>query len=147
MNKGSDDEHAEQVPEEPREMRKSPRFPLEGYEVVLWKKTLLSRIGIGRKNLADDLLNLSSGGSRLIVNGNLKQTSTVMLRVRLPKFDDVLEVEGKIVQIHHVKGTQAQQEIGIEFSNLTPKQTTLIRNMERWFSSEEFRKRHDRKQI
>jgi hypothetical protein len=123
------------------ELRRHPRFRAEDASAQLFVKGFLTTLGIGRKNEAQTAINLSEGGALLLIHTRLKVGSPVQVRIKLEKYQDVIEADGTVRWCFQSAREQSDFYAGVEFRSLPPAQAALIGKMRSWFTSPEYKQK------
>jgi Tfp pilus assembly protein PilZ len=123
------------------DLRRSARFHIDDAITLVYNKTLLSGLGIGRSNEARAAVNLSEGGILIQTHDRVKNGTSVKVRLDLEKFKDVIEAEG-VVQLC-VKGASENSGYyaGIRFTQLPEQAKAKIARLRGYFTSPEYRSR------
>lgn len=123
------------------ELRQHVRFRIEDAKTEIYLKGFLTRMGIGRRNEARVAVNLSEGGLLVSTHQKLAPGAKVQLRIEMEKFKDVIETDGEVRWCYVSARNAAEYYTGIQFTKLTPAQTTKINQMRAWFTSPEFKQK------
>ena len=121
------------------ELRRHVRFVPEKASAELYLKSFLTTIGIGRKNEAQYVVNLSESGALIVLSSKLPSGTKVQIRIEMEKFKDVIEAEGEIRWCYQSARDATEYFAGIMFRNLPPIQATRISKMRDWFTSPEYK--------
>jgi len=123
------------------DLRSSERFPLVDAVPLVYPKTFLSLLGIGRSNEARAAVNLSAGGILIRTGGRLKNGTPVKIRLRLEKFKDVIEAEGIVRWCSKGAGKGAEYYAGIRFTRVPDPAALKISRLRGYYTSAEYRAR------
>ena len=120
------------------ELRSSQRFRVDGIVPTVYEKSVLSTVGIGRKNQARSAINLSEGGILIRVHDRLKIGTSVRVKLEIEKFNDVIEADG-IVRWCFQSATDATDfYAGLQFLKLPSKIVNKIARLRSYFTSPEY---------
>ena len=123
------------------ELRRSIRFQLEGAVTLVYKKNLLSTLGIGRVNEARAAINLSEGGILIRTRDKVKNGTKVKVRLELEKFKDVIEAEGVVRWCFRGAAEGSDYFAGIRFTDVPDAAAAKISQLRGYFTSPEYRTR------
>ena len=123
------------------DLRGSERFPIEDAVPLVYAKTFLSMLGIGRSNEARSAVNLSAGGILVSTRGRLRNGTKVRIRLHLEKFKDVIEAEGIVRWCSKGAGEGADYYAGIRFTRVPDPAALKISRLRGYFTSAEYRAR------
>jgi hypothetical protein len=124
------------------ELRRSTRFHIDDAVTLVYKKTLLSTLGIGRKNEARVAVNLSEGGILIRTHDRVKNGTKVKIRLDLEKFKDVIEAEGVVRWCFKGTGEGSEYFAGIRFTHVPEEAAAKISRLRGYFTSPEYRSRN-----
>ena len=116
------------------ELRRSTRFHIDDAVALVYKKTLLSTLGIGRTNEARAAVNLSEGGILIRTHNRVKNGMKVKIRLDLEKFKDVIEVEGVVRWCFKGAGEGSEYYAGIRFTYVPEQAATKISRLRGYFT-------------
>ena len=120
------------------ELRSTQRFRVDGINPVVYEKSMLSTVGIGRKNQARSAINLSEGGLLIRSHDRLKIGTSVRVRLEIEKFNDVIEADG-IVRWCFQSATDATDfYAGLQFLKLPSSIVNKIARLRSYFTSPEY---------
>ena len=117
------------------ELRKDTRFSVDEVIPLVYVKGLLTSIGIGRTNQAQEAMNLSEGGILVRTKQKLKSGMRVKVRLQIEKFKDVIEAEGKVRWCFQQAQDKSDYFAGIQFANLGPGVAAKISSLRGYFTS------------
>jgi Tfp pilus assembly protein PilZ len=123
------------------DLRRSARFQLEDAVTLVYKKTLLSALGIGRTNEARAAVNLSEGGILVRTHDRVKNGTKVRIRLEIEKFKDVIEAEGVVRWCFQGAGEGSDYYAGIRFTHVPEQAAAKISRLRGYFTSPEYRSR------
>jgi len=123
------------------ELRTSTRFQIDEATTLVYKKGLLTGLGIGRNNEARAAVNLSEGGILVRTHDRLKSGTKVRVRLEIEKFKDVIDAEGVVCWCFQSASDQDDYYAGIRFSKLSPKVASKISRLCGYFTSPEYKQR------
>ena len=123
------------------DLRRSTRFQIDDAVTLVYKKTLLSGLGIGRTNEARAAVNLSEGGILVRTHDRVKNGTTVKVRLELEKFKDVIEAEGVVRWCFKGAGEGGDYYAGIRFTRVPEAAAAKILQLRGYFTSPEYRSR------
>jgi Tfp pilus assembly protein PilZ len=123
------------------ELRSSERFPVDDAVPLVYRKTLLSALGIGRSNQARAVVNLSAGGLLIRTRDRVQHGTAVKVRLHLEKFGDVIEAEGVVRWCSQAAGEGADYYAGIRFTRVPDPAAMKISRLRGYFTSAEYRTR------
>jgi len=124
------------------DLRRSTRFHVDDAVALVYKNTLLSRLGIGRTNEARAAVNLSEGGILIRTHDRLKNGTKVRVRLELEKFKDVIEAEGIVRWCFQAAAEGADYYAGIRFTHVAEEAAAKISRLRGYFTSPEYRSRN-----
>src|SRR6187401_3295342 len=110
------------------ELRSSQRFRVDGIVPTVYEKSLLSTMGMGRKNQARAAINLSEGGILIRVHDRLKIGTSVKVRLEIEKFNDVIEADGVVRWCFQSATDATDFYAGLQFLKLP---TTIVNKIAR----------------
>ena len=123
------------------ELRSSERFPIDDAVPLVYPKTFLSTLGIGRSNEARAAVNLSAGGLLIRTRDRLRNGTPVKIRLHLAKFKDVIEAEGIVRWCSKGAGEGTDYYAGIRFTRVPDPEALKISRLRGYFTSPEYRTR------
>lgn len=123
------------------DLRGSERFPIEDAVPLVYPKTFLTTLGIGRSNEARSAVNLSAGGILISTRDRLRNGTKVRIRLHLEKFKDVIEAEGIVRWCSKGAGEGADYYAGIRFTWVPDPAALKISRLRGYFTSAEYRTR------
>jgi hypothetical protein len=126
---------------EKSDLRRSTRFHIDDAITLVYKKTLLSGLGIGRSNEARAAVNLSEGGILIRTNDRIKNGTSVKVRLDLEKFKDVIEAEGVVQWCFKGSGENSGYYAGIRITRVPEQASAKIARLRGYFTSPEYRSR------
>jgi hypothetical protein len=118
--------------------RRAARFDVHGARAELRRAGITALLG-GR--VEGEVVNLAEGGIRVIVPKELPAGRKVRCRVRLERFEDPLDVKGRILWCRRDLMSETGFLVGIAFQDPEPRQARKISAMREWFSSPDFKRR------
>jgi hypothetical protein len=121
------------------ELRRHVRFVPEKATAQLYLKGFLTTIGIGRKNEAQYVVNLSESGALIVLSSKFQAGTKVQVRIEMEKFKDVIEAEGEIRWCYQSARDATEYFAGVMFRNLPSLQAMRIAKMRDWFTSPEYK--------
>ena len=124
-----------------QDLRKCLRFRVDDASATMYLQGFFTSIGLGRVNKARAAINLSEGGTLLLVRDRIEPKTKVLIRIEMERFEDVIEVEGVVKWCGQSGKSDKDYYAGIEFRNLTPADSKKIANMREWFISPEYKTR------
>jgi hypothetical protein len=130
-----------------RELRKHPRFKIEGVIPTVHVRGLLSSFGLGSRVKAIDAADLSEGGALIVVDRRVKPGTIVWVRLEFPKYSDKIESEAEVRWSFQDARNPEQFFIGVMFKGLGDEQAAKIAVMRRWFTSPEYRAKTTRRWV
>jgi Tfp pilus assembly protein PilZ len=120
------------------ELRGSQRFRVDGIVPMVYEKSLLSTMGVGRKNQALAAINLSEGGCLIRTTGRLKIGTAVRVRLEIEKFNDAIEADG-VIRWCFQSATDAKDfYAGLQFLKLPSTIVNKIARLRSYFTSPEY---------
>ena len=123
------------------ELRTSTRFHIDDATTLVYKKGLLTGLGIGRTNEARAAVNLSEGGILVRAHDRLKSGTKVRVRLEIEKFKDVIDAEGVVCWCFQSASDQTDYYAGIKFSKMSPQVASKISKLCGYFTSPEYKSR------
>ena len=123
------------------ELRNSTRFHVDDAVTLVYKKGLLSNLGIGRTNQARAAVNLSEGGILIRTTERMKSGTKVRIRLEIEKFKDVIDAEGLVCWCFQSAREESDFYAGIRFSKLSTEAASKIARLRGYFTSPEYRQR------
>jgi PilZ domain len=123
------------------ELRRSARFHIDDTVTQVYRRTLLSALGIGRLNEACAAVNLSEGGILISSRDRLGSGTRVSVRLDIGRFQDVIEAEGVVRWCFQGAGDDAGYFAGIRFTKVPPAAVVKIVGLRGYFTSPEYRRR------
>ena len=120
------------------ELRSTQRFRVDGSVPMVYEKSLLSTLGVGRKNQALAAINLSEGGCLIKTMGKLKIGTPVHVRLEIEKFNDAIEADG-VIRWCFQSATEAKDfYAGLQFLKLPSTIVNKIARLRSYFTSPEY---------
>ena len=120
------------------ELRSSQRFRVDGIVPTVYEKSLLSTMGVGRKNQARAAINLSEGGILIRVHDRLKIGTSVRVRLEIEKFNDVIEADGVVRWCFQSASDATDFYAGLQFMKLPTSIVNKIARLRSYFTSPEY---------
>jgi hypothetical protein len=120
-------------------LRRHPRFSVDGAGATLYFKGVLSLVGLGGSSKARGLLNLSEGGALLICTEEAAPGRKVKVRVDMEKYQDVFEAEGVVKRCSRSARREGEFHIGLQFTDVDGAQKRKLVKMREWFTSPEYK--------
>ena len=118
--------------------RRHARFDVHGARAELRRAGLIALLG-GR--IEGEVVNLADGGIRVIVAREIPAGRKVRCRVRLERFEEPLDVTGRVLWCRRDLMSETGFLVGIEFLSPEPRQARKIAAMREWFNSPDFQRR------
>jgi Tfp pilus assembly protein PilZ len=129
------------TPGKKSELRSSLRFRLDDAVTLVYKKGLLTSLGIGRTNQARAAVNLSEGGILVRSTDRMKSGTKVRVRLEIEKFKDVIDAAGVVCWCFKSANDGSDYYVGIRFSKLPAPAAAKIARLRGYFTSPEYRQR------
>ncbi|OHB71618.1 MAG: hypothetical protein A2W23_01165 [Planctomycetes bacterium RBG_16_43_13] len=133
--------HRQVTQKEPvgRERRRWIRFSISDYAFTCRKKDIFGLLTL-RRNIADTLSDISTGGVRFITREHLRKGHKVYIKIALDKFGDTIEAIGKVKWVRDIpksikSNRPAEYFIGAEFIKISDEDIKRIEHMRSWFTS------------
>lgn len=123
------------------DLRTSTRFHVDDAVTLVYKKGLLSALGIGRTNQARATVNLSEGGILVRTHEPMESGTKVKVRLEIEKFKDVLQAEGVVRWCFQNSREQSTYYAGIRFTHVPAPVASKISKLRGYFLSPEYRQR------
>jgi Tfp pilus assembly protein PilZ len=120
------------------ELRSSQRFRVDGIVPTVYEKSLLSTMGVGRKNQARAAINLSEGGILIRVHDRLKIGTSVRVKLEIEKFNDVIEADGVVRWCFQSATDATDFYAGLQFMKLPTSIANKIARLRSYFTSPEY---------
>ncbi len=116
-------------------LRKHPRFEIDGSGATLILKGFLSLLGLGKARETRGLLNLSEGGALVVVLEPVPRGKKVRVRIDMEKYQDVFEAEGVVRWCSRSRRQDKEFHLGVEFTAMPAAQARKLNKMREWFTS------------
>lgn len=123
------------------DLRKSLRFQVDDAVPLVYRKTLLTALGISRRNEARAAVNLSEGGILVRTDDRVQSGTRVKVRLEIGKFKDVIGAEGVVRWCFKGAGEDAGYFAGIHFTRVSKADADTIVRLRGYFTSPEYRSR------
>lgn len=131
---------------DPRERRKHLRFPVDECALTIQRAGLMSSLGLKKENLARALLDLSEGGLCARIAERLPSGTRLRVHIQLPKYSDEIEALGESRWCAQDPKHSGEFTVGVMFVKLDTTHGRKIANMKNWFTSPQFRHKHQVKE-
>jgi Tfp pilus assembly protein PilZ len=120
-------------------LRKHVRFRVDDASAMMYVRGFMSSLGLGRNNLAKQLMNLSEGGVMLRLQEKVPRGEKVRVRLKMEKYDDEFEGDGVVRWcVPHPKKAD-EFYVGVQFEDLKEEQAKKLIKMRDWFTSPEYK--------
>lgn len=122
-----------------RNLRDHSRFRLGDAKILVYPESFLAKLGLKRKNLAKDAVNLSEGGILVQLGRRVEPKTIVRIRLALDAFDEVIEGTAEVRWCGASSREPGTYYAGLRFKEIDPSCAGRIKKMRGWFDSPEFK--------
>ena len=129
----------------PEDRREHARFEPDDANTIVFRRGLLTLVGMRRTIKAMVTLDLSTGGVRVLIKRRLKPKTKVKVKIQMEKYKDSIETTGVIQWCFQNKSNSKEFYAGIKFEDMDDTQTRKLGRMRDWFTSPQYKAVRDSK--
>jgi hypothetical protein len=124
-----------------RDVRKQVRFLIDDASTSFSIKGISTSLGSGRANRSRAAINLSEGGTMLLLCEPLPVGTEIHVRIEIDGYEESIQAGGVVRWCEQEGRNDREFRAGVEFVDLGPEQMRKIARMRDWTTSPEYRKR------
>jgi hypothetical protein len=123
----------------PQDLRKHLRFQIDESSTSFSIKGVSTSLGSGRVTRGRAAINLSEGGTMLLVCEPIPVGTPIVVRIEIDERKEFIETTGVVKWCERDGRNEKDFHAGIEFVGLSEADLRKIAKMREWFTSDEYR--------
>ena len=131
----------ESAPPAGRDLRKQVRFRIDDASTSFSIKGISTSLGSGRVNRGRAAINLSEGGTMLLLCEAMPVGTSIHVRIEIEGYEESIEAGGVVRWCEQEGRNDKEFRAGVEFVDLSAEQLRKISRMRDWTSSPEYQNR------
>jgi hypothetical protein len=124
-----------------RDLRKQVRFRIDDASTSFSIKGISTSLGSGRVNRGRAAINLSEGGTMLLLCEPMPVGTSIHVRIEIEGYQESIEAGGVVRWCEQEGRNDKEFRAGVEFVDLSAEQLRKINRMRDWTSSPEYQNR------